>query len=116
MQYRSEHNKEKIYLILLYMFYSLIGTIGKYNAMTSKAASIRFFMLLGLQLLGLLVFTIVWQQILKRLELSVAYLFKGTTILWSMVFAGIIFKESITLNNIVGGLIIIIGIGVVIGE
>lgn len=116
MQMRKRHNKEKVFIILWYMFYSLMGIISKYNAMTSEFKSLRFFMLLGVQLFGFAVFTVGWQVILRRFELSYAYLFKGTTVLWSMFFASVVFNEVITYNNILGGTIIIIGIGVILYE
>lgn len=116
MQYKKEHRREIIYVLVLYMFYSLIGIIGKYNAETSYVGSIRFWLLLSLQCIGLLLFSLVWQRILKRLQLSIAYLFKGTTIIWAMLLATIIFKETVTINNMIGGVMIIIGIGVVLSE
>lgn len=108
--------KEKVYIILIYMFYSLVGTLGKYNAITSQVGSIRFFLLCSIQLLGFAIFTLVWQRSLRYLELSYAYSIKGTTVLWSMLFANLFFKETITFNNMLGSLIIILGIGVVLGE
>lgn len=56
------------------------------------------------------VYAILWQQIIRRIELSTAYMFKGTTIIFTMLFAHWLFGEQITWNNIVGAIIIIIGI------
>lgn len=109
-------NKSVIGIILLYFFYSLIGIVGKYNAVTSPIGSLRFLILLGVQLIGLVIFTVAWQLLLKIFDLSYAYLFKGTTILWSMLLAKIVFGEVITLNNVTGSVLIIIGIGVVLYE
>ena len=55
-------------------------------------------------------YAICWQQILKRVELSTAYMFKGTSLIFIMLFAFALFGEQITLMNIVGAAIIIIGI------
>lgn len=55
-------------------------------------------------------YAVLWQQVLKRIELSLAYMFKGTSIVFVMLLANIIFGEQITWNNIVGAIIIIIGI------
>lgn len=55
-------------------------------------------------------YAVLWQQVLKRIELSVAYMFKGTSIIFVMLFAYILFGEQITWNNIVGAIIIIVGI------
>ena len=56
------------------------------------------------------IYAILWQQIIRRIELSTAYMFKGTTIIFTMLFAHWLFGEQITWNNIVGAAIIIIGI------
>ena len=56
------------------------------------------------------VYAILWQQVIKRIELSTAYMFKGTTIIFTMLFAYWLFGEQITWNNILGAVIIIIGI------
>ncbi len=56
------------------------------------------------------VYAVLWQQVLKRIELSVAYMFKGTSIVFVMLLASLLFGEQITWNNIIGALIIIIGI------
>lgn len=55
-------------------------------------------------------YAICWQQILKRVELSTAYMFKGTSLIFIMLFAFALFGEAITLMNIIGAIVIIIGI------
>lgn len=55
-------------------------------------------------------YAVLWQQILKRMDLSLAYMFKGTSLIFVMLLAYILFGEQITWNNIVGAIIIISGI------
>lgn len=55
-------------------------------------------------------YAIGWQQILKRVELSTAYMFKGTSLVFVMLLAWAIFGEQITFNNLIGAAVIIIGI------
>lgn len=55
-------------------------------------------------------YAICWQQILKRVELSTAYMFKGTSLIFIMSFALMFFGEPITIMNIVGAAVIITGI------
>ena len=55
-------------------------------------------------------YAICWQQILKRVELSTAYMFKGTSLIFIMLFAYALFGEQITLMNIIGSAVIIFGI------
>lgn len=108
--------KDIVLIFFMYFFYSTVGIIAKYNALTSATGSIRFFALLVLELGLLAIFTIGWQYLLKRFCLSYVYLFKGTTILWGLIFAKLFFGEVITRANIIGSIIIIIGIGVILRE
>ena len=55
-------------------------------------------------------YAICWQQILKRVELSTAYMFKGTSLIFVMLLAFAFFGEAITLMNIIGACVIIVGI------
>lgn len=55
-------------------------------------------------------YAILWQQVLRRVDLGFAYLFKGTTLIFTMLIAAILFSEAITIPNILGSVIIIIGI------
>lgn len=55
-------------------------------------------------------YAVLWQQVLKRIELSLAYMFKGTSIVFVMMLAHVLFDEQITWNNIAGAIIIISGI------
>ena len=56
------------------------------------------------------VYAICWQQMLKHTELSIAYMFKGTSLVFVMLLAFAIFGENITWMNIVGAIIIVTGI------
>ena len=96
-------------LILINLLYSTVGIF-------TKLASQQDFLSWGYLLsfggaVGVIgVYAILWQQVIKRIELSTAYMFKGTTIIFTMLFAYWLFGEQITWNNILGAVIIIIGI------
>ena len=96
-------------LILINLLYSTVGIF-------TKLASQQDFFSWGYLLsfggaVGVIgVYAILWQQVIKRIELSTAYMFKGTTIIFTMLFAYWLFGEQITWNNVLGAIIIIIGI------
>lgn len=73
-----------------------------------------FFYGLGIGVLG--VYAVLWQMVLKRFDLSVAYSNKPLTTLMSMVWGIVIFHESITWNMVVGAAIILLGIRVAVSE
>lgn len=55
-------------------------------------------------------YAVCWQQVLKRIELSTAYMFKGTSLIFVMLLAFAVFGEAITTMNIFGACVIIVGI------
>lgn len=56
------------------------------------------------------VYAMLWQQVIARLPLSTAYMFKGTSLVFVLLFSALLFGEAITLNNVVGSAIILAGI------
>ena len=56
------------------------------------------------------VYALLWQQIIKHMPISTAYMFKGTSLIFGLLIAGLLFAEPITQNNIIGATIIITGI------
>ena len=56
------------------------------------------------------VYAVLWQQVIARMPISTAYMFKGTSLIFVLLFSVLLFGEGITLNNIIGSVIIIVGI------
>ena len=56
------------------------------------------------------VYALLWQQVIKRMPLSTAYMFKGTGLIFGLLIAWAILGECITTNNIIGAAIIVAGI------
>ena len=56
----------------------------------------------GLVVLLLGVYALLWQQVIKRFELSVAYANKAITLLWALVWGIFIFHEEITPGKVIG--------------
>lgn len=98
-----------IALVAINFLYACVGVFTKY---ASQQEFMSWNFMLGVMgavgVMGL--YAVLWQQILKRIELSVAYMFKGTSIVFVMLLAYVLFGEQITWNNIVGAIIIVIGI------
>lgn len=101
--------KSIILLEISFFIYSLSSMFSKqamYNNPTTM--HIIFFYMLSLIMLG--IYAIIWQQVLKRLDLSVAFANKGITIIWGILWGILIFKEKITIGMIMGAMIVIAGI------
>lgn len=56
------------------------------------------------------VYALLWQQVIKRMPLSMAYMFKGTSLVFVLLISALLFGEAITTSNLIGSVIIIIGI------
>ena len=104
-------NRASIYLSLLGINLLYAGT-----AVFTKMASMREFLsppylayIFGaVCVMG--VYAFLWQQVLSRMPLSTAYMFKGTSLIFVLLFSVVLFGETITWTNILGSVIIIAGI------
>ena len=56
------------------------------------------------------IYAVLWQQILARVPLSTAYMFKGTSLVFVLLLSALLFHEGITWQNILGSTIIVSGI------
>lgn len=97
------------------IIYTLSGVAGKY-ASGYRFLSLGFILIYGAEILILGIYAILWQQIIKRFDLSVAYANRSIALLWSMLWAVILFGEKVTVQNLIGVAIVIAGTMIVNGE
>ena len=97
------------------IIYTLSGVAGKY-ASGYKFLSLGFILIYGAEILILGIYAILWQQIIKRFDLSVAYANRSIALLWSMLWAVILFGEKVTVQNLIGVVVVIAGTMIVNGE
>lgn len=103
--------KIKPYLVLnlILFFYSLGGVCSK-TASGMEFLSLKFCLFYGAAIFILGVYALLWQQIIKKLPLNIAYANKAITLIWGMMWGALIFKEHITLSNIIGAVVVLAGI------
>ena len=65
--------------------------------------------MLWLEIVILGVYALLWQQIIKRFDLSVAYANRSIALLWSMLWAVVFFHETVTIQNAIGAAVVIAG-------
>ncbi len=94
------------------LIYSLSTVMAKFAAETSFL-SIEFFLFYGAEIFVLGIYAVLWQQVIKKVDLSVAYANRAMNLLWSIVWAIVIFKESVSIKNIIGVGIVSLGIFIV---
>ena len=59
------------------------------------------------------IYAIAWQQVIKKFSLSTAYANKSVYLLWSQVWAVIIFHENLSIQNIIGIMVVLVGVWMV---
>ena len=98
-----------IVLHVMLAVYALSTVFSKYAAQ-EEPMSIKFFLFYGLVLLLLALYAIGWQQIIKRLPLTVAYANKAVSVIWGCIYGVIFFSEKITIGKVTGSLLVIAGV------
>ena len=96
-------------------FYSCCSLCNKF-ASAYPLLSWEFILLYGCSLSILMIYAVIWQQVLKRFELSVAYAAKPFSTIMSMIWGVALFHEAITWNMILGAAIILLGMKVVVRD
>ena len=64
----------------------------------------------ALEFVVLAIYAVIWQQVIKKFQLSIAYSNKAVTLMWSMLWNFVIFSEKITPGMVIGVLIVIAGV------
>ncbi len=111
-------SKFKPYFLLhaILFMYSLSAVCSK-KASEYEFLSPQFFMFYGIMLVIMLLYAVLWQQVLKKLPLTVAFANKAVTIIWGIIWGIVVFHEKmITLPKAIGAIIIIIGVLLVVTD
>lgn len=99
-------------VVLIYTFASIFAKL----ASGEKIFSIPFFLFTGLELVVLFLYALIWQQIMKKTELTVAYANREMYLLWSLLWAVIFFHNKITAANVIGCIFVIVGTVVITSD
>ena len=108
--------KDYIQLHLNIMLFSLTSVFSKLASVQYNRHgldSIMLYVFLFLMILNCGIYAIAWQQVIKKFSLSTAYANKSVYLLWSQVWAVIIFHENLSIQNIIGILIVLAGVWMV---
>lgn len=102
----------------VYLFALLAIVIESFSSAILKMAgqyplfSVQYLIWFALAVAVMGIYAIAWQLVLEHLPLSTAYMRKGITYVLIFVWAVLLFHESITLQQIIGIVVIIIGMAV----
>lgn len=98
-------------VVLIYTLASIFAKL----ASGQELFSFRFLLFTGLELLVLFLYALLWQQVIKKTELTVAYANREMYLLWSLLWAAVFFQNEITPANFLGCLLVIAGTIVITG-
>lgn len=96
-------------LHLMLMIYSVSGICSK-MAGQYPFLSLEFCFFYGIIILLLGFYAIGWQQIIKRLPLSIAFANKAVTVVWGTVWGVLFFEETLSVGRLVGAAMVIAGV------
>ena len=106
--------KDILILQAVIAIYTLSTVMAKL-ASGHPTLSLNFFLFYGAELAILAIYALLWQQMIKKFELSIAYTNRAMALLWSLIWAAVIFHDKITLKNIIGVALVITGTIIVNG-
>lgn len=112
----SDDAKEKKTKPIVWIALHIMLAVMSLSSVCTKLAagepflSVKWCLYYGAVLAILFVYAIVWQQIIKRLPLTVAYANRAVSVLWGCVFGVIFFGEKITVGKIIGGVLVAAGV------
>lgn len=118
MEKKSAKKKLRLKDILVLQAVIVIYTLSSVMAKLASgqepfSVPFLFFYLIELMILG--VYALLWQQMIKKFELSVAYTNRAMALLWSMLWAVVLFHDQVTVKNIIGVALVIVGTLIVNG-
>lgn len=99
--------------VLLFSFTSVFTKLASAEFNKNGIYGWKLYLFLFLMLLNCFIYALVWQKIISRFELSVAYANKSVYLIWTQVWAILIFQETLTVQNIIGLIIVFAGVLVV---
>lgn len=105
----NKNTKTILALNVLLMFFSLGGIFSKL-ASKQPFLSLKFILCYGALLFIMFVYAIGWQQVIKRLPLTMAYANRAITIVWGIIWGLLFFNEKLNVGKIIGAVIVIAGV------
>lgn len=106
-------NRDKVkVLFLLHMMLMIYSTTGICSKMAAEQTflSLPFCFYYGMVIPLLGVYAIGWQQVIKRIPLTMAFANKAVTVVWGIIWGILVFHESLTPAKIVGAVIVVAGV------
>ena len=113
---RKLNFRDFLILQAVVIVYTASSVLGKLAAVSAEGENGWGFLLLYGAEIGVLgIYAVLWQQVIRRVELSVAYANRAVALLWSLLWAVFLFGEKITPAQLLGIALVMIGTAVING-
>ena len=107
--------RKVLFLTFAVAIYSLSGFFSKF-ASNYDFLSFPYIGCLGGIIIVLGIYAVLWQMALKCVPLNQAYLFRSLGVVFGLAIANIVFHESISWQNLLGGAIVLCGLLILLSE
>ena len=111
-----EKIKDFAFLHACILVFSLTSVFSKFAALSYNELGLmspRFAIFACLMLLDCVVYAFFWQKAIRKIDLNIGYANRSVYLIWSQVWAVAIFGETLTVRNIIGLIVVFIGVLVV---
>lgn len=108
--------KKYIQLHLNILLFSFTGIFSKLASVQYNKEGLRaplLYVFAFLMMLNCGIYALAWQKVIKYFSLSTAYAHRSVYLIWSQIWAVLIFREALSWNNLLGMLIVLAGVMVV---
>ena len=97
-------------LLQVALFIVSFGAVCSKMAGRQEFLSFNFFVFYGALILILFIYAILWQQVLKKISLVIAYACKGIGIIYGIIWGMVFFNEELTWKMVTGAILVLIGV------
>ena len=108
--------KDYIFLHLSVMLFSFTSVFSKMasRAFNDGGLTNPWLYVFGICMFGVcFVYAFLWQKAIKKFDLNIGYANRSVYLLWSQLWAVTIFSETLTPRNIIGILVVLVGVVIV---
>ena len=111
-----EKIKDYVFLHLAVILFSFTSVFSKSASIQLKSGGLKnplLYVFAFLMFFDCFIYAICWQKIIKKFDLNIGYANRSVYLLWSQVWAVSIFGEKLSVRNVIGVLIVLLGVIVV---
>lgn len=105
--------KDYLILHLNILLFSFTGVFSKLASVQYNKGGLEnpwLYVCAFLMLANCGVYALAWQRVIKKFDLHIAFANRSVYLIWSQVWAVLIFRETLTVKNICGLLVVLVGV------